>query len=49
MQTNIRACRHLHADDQIERLEMPLARLILQITHLSDITWDLEGMKQSAK
>jgi hypothetical protein len=49
MQTNIRACRALTTEDQIERIEMPLARLILQITHLSEIEWDLEGMKQSAK
>lgn len=49
MQTNIRACRQLTTENQIERIEMPLARLILQITHVGGMSWDLEGMKQRAK
>jgi len=48
MQNNIRACSHLSLDNKIERIEMPLARLILTVSHL-DEEWDLEGMKSRAR
>lgn len=49
MHTNVRACRHLTTEDQIERIEMPLARLLVLMTHLAEASWDLEGMKHTAK
>jgi hypothetical protein len=48
MQNNIRACSHLSSENRIERIEMPLARLILMVSHL-DEEWDLEGMKVRAR
>ena len=48
MLNNIRACSHLSSENRIERIEMPLARLILTVSHL-DEEWDLEGMKVRAR
>jgi len=48
MLNNIRACSHLSSENRIERIEMPLARLILMVSHL-DEEWDLEGMKVRAR
>jgi len=48
MLNNIRACSHLSAENRIERIEMPLARLILMVSHLEE-EWDLEGMKVRAR
>jgi hypothetical protein len=48
MLNNIRACSHLSLENRIERIEMPLARLILTISHL-DEEWNLEGMKVRAR
>lgn len=36
-------------ENKIERIETPLARLILTVSHLPDVEWDLEGMKKSAR
>jgi sister-chromatid-cohesion protein PDS5 len=49
MINNVRACGHMSPENQIERIQMPLARLILQVSHLPDAEWDLEGMKKSAR
>lgn len=49
MINNVRACGHMSSENQIERIQMPLARLILQVSHLPDAEWDLEGMKKSAR
>jgi hypothetical protein len=35
-------------ENKIERIELPLARLILMVSHL-DEEWDLEGMKVRAR
>jgi len=35
--------------NKIERLEMPLARLLLVVSHLNGPDWGLEGMKTRAR
>lgn len=37
------------SEDRIDRLEMPLARLLLALTHHPDCQWDFAGLKDIAR
>lgn len=41
----IKTCQHMSIENRLDRIELPLARLMLLLSHHPDFAWDPEGLK----